>query len=245
MDTQKSPNRIHPLMAAAAVSVILASVVGIAAMTGILPTSHSSNSPKNTISPQLGALDNYVAPDKDSLQNAEPIGAPPSPIRAESPRIAQAGAYPQAAMQLHESGNTAMPAQASVGQQTPVQYSTPRPVAQVPQICKTCGRVESVKVIHHQARPTGVGLVAGAVLGGVLGNQVGGGNGRSLATVGGAVGGGYVGNEIEKRNSTAASYQVRVRMQDGRTRYFNFAAQPGWNTGDEVRVVNGRLSARG
>jgi uncharacterized protein YcfJ len=38
------------------------------------------------------------------------------------------------------------------------------------------------------------------VVGGLLGNQVGSGNGRKLATIAGAVGGGYVGNEIAKRN---------------------------------------------
>jgi uncharacterized protein YcfJ len=38
----------------------------------------------------------------------------------------------------------------------------------------------------------------GAVVGGLIGNQVGSGNGRKLATIAGAVGGGYVGNEIAK-----------------------------------------------
>jgi uncharacterized protein YcfJ len=40
----------------------------------------------------------------------------------------------------------------------------------------------------------------GAVLGGLLGSQVGGGNGKTLAAIAGAVGGGYLGNEIAKRN---------------------------------------------
>jgi uncharacterized protein YcfJ len=38
------------------------------------------------------------------------------------------------------------------------------------------------------------------VVGGLLGNQVGGGNGKTLATIAGAVGGGFLGNEIAKRN---------------------------------------------
>jgi uncharacterized protein YcfJ len=37
------------------------------------------------------------------------------------------------------------------------------------------------------------------VVGGLLGNQVGGGKGKTLATIAGAVGGGYLGNEIAKR----------------------------------------------
>lgn len=40
------------------------------------------------------------------------------------------------------------------------------------------------------------GTVAGAAAGGLLGNQVGGGTGKTLATVAGAGAGGYVGNRI-------------------------------------------------
>ena len=39
---QPSSHRIHPLMAGAAVSVMLVSLLGIAAMTGVLPNSHAS-----------------------------------------------------------------------------------------------------------------------------------------------------------------------------------------------------------
>ena len=49
-----------------------------------------------------------------------------------------------------------------------------------------------------QNSPLGIGI--GAVVGGLLGSKVGGGNGRTLAAIAGAVGGGYVGNEIAKRN---------------------------------------------
>jgi uncharacterized protein YcfJ len=40
----------------------------------------------------------------------------------------------------------------------------------------------------------------GAVVGGVLGNQVGQGSGKTVATILGALGGGYLGNEIAKKN---------------------------------------------
>jgi len=47
MDTYNKPgnkpNRIHPLVAGAAISVMLASLTGVAAMTGLLPNSHSEN----------------------------------------------------------------------------------------------------------------------------------------------------------------------------------------------------------
>lgn len=50
------------------------------------------------------------------------------------------------------------------------------------------------------AQNSALGIGIGAVVGGLIGNQVGSGNGRKLATIAGAVGGGYVGNEIAKRN---------------------------------------------
>jgi uncharacterized protein YcfJ len=46
---------------------------------------------------------------------------------------------------------------------------------------------------NHQIAGTAIGAIAG----GLLGNQIGGGKGKTLATVAGAVGGGYAGNRIE------------------------------------------------
>jgi outer membrane lipoprotein SlyB len=98
--------------------------------------------------------------------------------------------------------------------------------------------------VEHQAKPSGVGAVAGALIGGVIGNRFGGGNGRALMTVGGAVGGGVAGNEIEKHAHTTTSYVIDVRMENGKLRHFNSAAQPGWHAGDQVKVVDGKLAAR-
>jgi uncharacterized protein YcfJ len=50
------------------------------------------------------------------------------------------------------------------------------------------------------------GSVLGAVAGGLLGNQVGGGGGRALATVAGAVGGGYAGNKIQENLQARDTY---------------------------------------
>ena len=70
--------------------------------------------------------------------------------------------------------------------------------------------------------------------GGVLGNQIGKGSGRTAATVLGAVGGGYVGHKVEQRARTTTVYQMRVRMDDGSVRNFT-RAQP-LAEGTAVRV---------
>ena len=109
--------------------------------------------------------------------------------------------------------------------------------------CSNCGTVVATRTYQRAAEHgSGLGIAAGAVVGGLLGNQVGGGNGRSLATVAGAVGGGYAGNEIEKRSRTTTVTQVRVRMRNGAVRTFIESGANRRRAGQHVRVRNGRLN---
>ncbi len=82
--------------------------------------------------------------------------------------------------------------------------------------------------------------MAGAVLGGLLGNQVGGGTGKTLATVVGAVGGGYAGNTVEKRMKKETVYQIDLRMEDGSTLRLEHASP--LSVGAHVTVANGVIS---
>ncbi|RJG06481.1 glycine zipper 2TM domain-containing protein [Noviherbaspirillum cavernae] len=220
MEGNKTTNRIHPLVAGAAVAVMLASLTGVAAMTGLIPNSHSTSAPATT--------DTVATTPAATTGQQIAAGNPVEPQPQQSSQ--QNNQAPRATEKSHAPARPA--------------HREPARVAQAPAICQSCGRVESVQAIQQQAEGSGVGIVAGAVLGGVLGNQVGGGNGRKLATVAGAVGGGYAGNEIEKRTRATTSYQVRVRMEDGQLRTFPYSEQPGWSAGDRVRVVNGNLTAR-
>lgn len=122
-------------------------------------------------------------------------------------------------------------------------YSPPRYVAAAP-ACATCGAVESVTPVERSSKPDGVGLgtVAGGVLGAVLGNQVGHGNGRAAATVLGAVGGGFAGNAIEGKMRRETVYQVGVRMQDGSHRTVEVAQPP--VVGSAVTVDGATLRTR-
>lgn len=68
---------------------------------------------------------------------------------------------------------------------------------------------------QHQIAGTAIGAVAG----GLLGNQIGGGKGRTLATVAGAIGGGYAGHEIQKNrqeNNVVSSTQRRCNNVAGK-----------------------------
>jgi outer membrane lipoprotein SlyB len=209
--------RIHPLVAGAAIAVMLVSLTGVAAITGLIPDSHSNGTPSGSNAAVA------AAEPKAEIAALAPNGkSAPADDQNTAPRTAQA---PQSQPRASHSASQAK-------------------VAQAPAVCHSCGRVESVQAVQQAAPASGVGMVAGAVLGGVLGNQVGGGNGRKIATVAGAVGGGYAGNEIEKHTRGTTTYHVKVRMEDGEVRSFPYEQQPGWNAGDRVRVVDGQLTAR-
>ena len=109
-------------------------------------------------------------------------------------------------------------------------------------VCATCGRVESVSAVKQKGEGTGLGVVGGAVVGGLLGSQIGGGSGKNVATVLGAVGGGVAGNEVEKRARSTTLYQVKVRMDDGSLRTVTQSTAPA--VGQKVTVDGSTLRAR-
>jgi outer membrane lipoprotein SlyB len=124
--------------------------------------------------------------------------------------------------------------------QPPVQVATNAPARAR---CAECGVIESVREIDTKGAGSGIGVVGGAVVGGLLGHQIGGGSGKDIATVVGAVGGAVAGNEVEKRVKSTKSYEITIRFEDGSSRVIQEAALPSWRTGDRVRVVNGVIQS--
>jgi outer membrane lipoprotein SlyB len=116
----------------------------------------------------------------------------------------------------------------------------PAPVAAA---CLQCGIVQSVVEVDDKGKATGIGVAGGAAVGGVLGSQVGHGDGRKLATVVGAVGGAVLGNDIERRARSVKRYEVTVRMESGAIRVITEDVQPAWRAGDTVRIVDGAIQA--
>jgi outer membrane lipoprotein SlyB len=221
--------RIHPLVATAAVAVTTVSLVGIAAITGVIPTSHSTVHEPATSMASVATVANPT----NGVAVQQPA-AKPTQLVSASPNYIAAPASNTASTVNHA------PAPAH----TPT-YAQHTHKVQPPAVCHSCGRVESVTAIREPASGSGIGVATGAVLGGLLGNQVGNGNGRTLATVAGAVAGGFGGNEVEKRVRSTTAYQVHVRMEDGQMRTFPQNGPNGWQVGDRVKVVNDALTSRG
>ncbi len=103
------------------------------------------------------------------------------------------------------------------------------------------GTIQSVDLVPR-SKGIGLGTLAGAAVGGLIGHQVGGGTGRTVATAAGAAGGAYVGHEMEKRRSAGEIYKVTIKMDDGTTQSFAQEYAPMVNPGDRVQITNGVLT---
>jgi outer membrane lipoprotein SlyB len=112
-------------------------------------------------------------------------------------------------------------------------------------VCQDCGTVESIREVSTRGESNGLGAAGGAVVGGLLGNQVGGGHGKEAMTVVGAIGGAFAGNQIEKQARASRSFETTVRMNNGSSRTVAQAAQPEWHDGDHVRIVDGVVQVKG
>ena len=174
---------------------------------------------------------------------------PSSDSRETQPLSSAASSEQLASLQTVAPPASAKPLAALPQQPAPVQRPQPEPEqyaaapAPEPKVCSNCGVIEAINEINTRASGSGVGAAGGAVVGGLLGNQVGGGHGKQLATVLGAVGGAVAGNQIEGSVRSTRSYNIVVRLDNGKTRTVHQSAEPSWRQGDRVRVVNGGLRA--
>jgi len=210
METQ----RTHPLIITAAVAVIMASGVGIASMTGMLPSSNAVPAP-------------------ETAQQVESTTATPATTPALT---AQAPAAPVQSKPVSKPVAT--------HKSNDVVAVAPKPKPAVAAVCDSCGEVIAVRERKIEGEGTGAGAVAGGVAGAVLGKQIGNGNGQKAMAVLGAVGGAFAGNKIEKQVRATTVYDVEVSLDSGDTRTFTYNDPPSWQRGDQIRVVDGKLRTR-
>lgn len=112
----------------------------------------------------------------------------------------------------------------------PKQTAAPKPV------CSNCATVKAIKPIEREGEAGGGGAVVGALLGGVVGNQIGEGDDKDIATVVGAVGGGLVGHQVEKNMKKATVYQITLQQDNGQSRTMEVADAGALKPGARVRI---------
>jgi len=240
MDTVQTKSGTHPLFYAAAGSVILFSALGSAAILGWLPKSGADT----------GASQAPVAAVATATPAPQPVVT--APVATPKP-VARTETHPAHRTERHEAVHPAVAATQAPPADSPrpedqrvvlaqaQMVPPPPPAPVVVPICRECGVIESVNEVEKAGDGSGLGAVAGGVVGAIAGKQVGGGRGRNVMSVLGAVGGAFAGNAIEKNVKKSKSYDITIRFEDGTSRTLSQPTPPVWRTGDRVRFVNGAI----
>jgi uncharacterized protein YcfJ len=161
MEITYASNRLHPLIAGAAVSVITVSLLGAAAIAGIIPSSHGT----------------IVDPARSTAQ--APAAAPASPALqvAETPAEPQNVTRPKSTAHYHHVVHHVSPAYTQVAQAQPVNAYPVQQAAPEPHNSPVgigVGAVVGGLVGSQIGGGNGKTLatIAGAVGGGYLGNEI-------------------------------------------------------------------------
>jgi outer membrane lipoprotein SlyB len=103
------------------------------------------------------------------------------------------------------------------------------------------GVVRSAQSVLVEQEQSGAGLVGGAAVGGLLGNKIGKGRGRKVATLLGAIAGGAAGSTIERNASARSADQIIVAFDDGSEITITQPQGQFLSLGDyvQVREING------
>lgn len=223
---------LHPLIAIAAIAVTVFSLFGIAAINGWLPSGKATSAETPAVA-SSAAVPAAPASESKTPGTAQPV-AQAAPVEQSAPKpVVKAAPKPTAKP-------AAKPAPTEIAQ-APVTPAAVPPAPPAPPVCGNCGVIDNIREITQPGEATGLGAVAGGVVGAILGHQIGGGTGKKLATVAGAAGGAYAGHQIEKSQRKTTRYEVIVRMNDGTTRSVMMDMVPGWRIGERVRIENGTL----
>jgi outer membrane lipoprotein SlyB len=105
-----------------------------------------------------------------------------------------------------------------------------------------CGVVVAVSSHKVKGEDGTMGAIAGGVVGGLLGNQIGKGSGKTVATVAGVAGGAYAGNQIQKQSGSKKMVKVTVKFDNGQQRDYDFEGEYSpYPMGARVQLRDGQL----
>jgi outer membrane lipoprotein SlyB len=124
--------------------------------------------------------------------------------------------------------------------------SSTYPVATYPVAGVEFGRVTNIEYVPVGVTTSNNNNILGAIVGGVagaaLGSTIGGGSGRTAATILGGAAGAAIGSNIARNQhgvTTAAGYRVTVQTDQGAWRTYEVSSTGDLRIGDRVRVDGG------
>lgn len=223
--------KLHPLVATAAIAVIVASVLGaIVLITDQVAAHRGPDTPTVAANDITANAPGATGPQSAPLMPGASEQAPAPPTHTATHKTAASGSPAQTA---------AVPPPPPGAPPPPPEVATAAPPA--PPVCKDCGIVAAVRPVKTEGQGTGLGVVAGGVVGGLVGNQFGSGHGNAAMTVLGAIGGAFGGNEVEKEAKSSTRWYVDVRLDNGQLKTVPVPGNPGPIVGMRVRVEHGQL----
>ncbi len=214
---EPTTRKLHPLVAAAAVSVIGVSVLGAIVLITDQVAAHRGPSADTAV---VASADTGASPSTPAQPAEKPIAPAPVPTHKAVHKA------PKARVEVAQASSAAPPAAAA-------------PPA--PPVCNDCGIVAAVRPVKTEGQGSGVGAAAGGAVGGLVGNQFGHGGGKTAMTVLGVLGGALGGNEVEKEVKATTQWFVDVRLDNGQLRTVSVPGNPGPIVGMRVRIENGQL----
>lgn len=114
--------------------------------------------------------------------------------------------------------------------------------------CYDCGTITRIEQFSSGgSAPQATGAVLGGLVGAAAGREIADdkSSGRqNTATVAGAVAGAVAGNAIQNRIENRSTFNVHVRMNDGRTTVVSQNNVDGLREGSAVRVYDGKVWTR-
>lgn len=107
------------------------------------------------------------------------------------------------------------------------------------------GTITAIRAVKIEGNGTsGFGGIGGAVLGGLLGHEVGGGGGKTIATAIGALGGAWAGNRVEGSTDRTNGMEVQVKRDDGQNLVVVQQADNTYLVGQRVRLIGSGTNIR-
>jgi outer membrane lipoprotein SlyB len=98
--------------------------------------------------------------------------------------------------------------------------------------------IESVRTVSVAGTRSGVGTVAGGVIGGIGGSEAGHGKGSAVAAVLGGVGGMVAGEAVEEAATRKEAQEITVRLENGDLRAIVQHGGDVFRPGERVRLLS-------
>jgi outer membrane lipoprotein SlyB len=248
MDNSLEPTTkrtLHPLLATAAVAVIVVSVLGAITLITSQVGAHRSDATPAAATSDSAASQGATLPAAASAPAAV-VSAPDNSAAPHETAAPKPAAHPKP----HKAPKPSAPSALAISEPSPappaVAPAVPPEVAVAappppPPVCNDCGIVAGVRAVKTPGQGGPAGVIGGGVVGGLIGHQFGKGSGKDAMSILGVIGGAVAGHEVEKEVRATTHYEVDVRLDNGQLRSVRVPGDPGPIIGQRVRIENGQL----